>query len=198
MNSKEHQILADLLAYAERRTCLHEETHRGGKLWEICDACGAKWADDEGGKPAEAHEWPPEITAAHDLLRGAANALPDLAATSLLVHGAPAAGHGEVRVPFEFIPEEWEPDEATGQPHLIHFKSYTDEPDCRRGFLNCNPCSRDGSGQAALQHLHAGRLYFLDGANVMWRKIQAVSPSVLLDDNGAIHSAFWSITYEPA
>lgn len=24
---------------------------RGGSIWEICDHCGAKWADDVGGKP---------------------------------------------------------------------------------------------------------------------------------------------------
>jgi hypothetical protein len=29
--------------------CPHEERHRGGVIWEICDACGAQWADDRGG-----------------------------------------------------------------------------------------------------------------------------------------------------
>ncbi len=29
--------------------CPHEERHRGGSIWEICDACGAMWADDRGG-----------------------------------------------------------------------------------------------------------------------------------------------------
>ncbi len=32
-------------------TCQHEETYRGGVIWEICQSCGAKWADDRGGKP---------------------------------------------------------------------------------------------------------------------------------------------------
>jgi len=41
------------LNYVESQQCLHEETHRGGAIWEICDMCGSKWADDEGGKP----EW---------------------------------------------------------------------------------------------------------------------------------------------
>jgi len=36
---------------ARRNICAHEDTHRGGAIWEICDLCGAKWADDEGGKP---------------------------------------------------------------------------------------------------------------------------------------------------
>ena len=31
--------------------CAHDETYRGGLIWEICAHCGAKWADDEGGKP---------------------------------------------------------------------------------------------------------------------------------------------------
>lgn len=31
--------------------CAHDETHRGGLIWEICHYCGMKWADDEGGKP---------------------------------------------------------------------------------------------------------------------------------------------------
>lgn len=59
-------VLRALLARDERNTCQHEETHRGGFLWEICDQCGAKWADDQGGKP----EWsdPPEWVTARALL----------------------------------------------------------------------------------------------------------------------------------
>lgn len=37
------------LEYMESRECHHESTHRGGVLWTICDDCGRKWADDEGG-----------------------------------------------------------------------------------------------------------------------------------------------------
>ena len=33
--------------------CEHEYTHRGGAIWTICDNCGTKWADDEGGPPQE-------------------------------------------------------------------------------------------------------------------------------------------------
>ncbi len=40
-----------LLDRDQINTCQHENTHRGGYLWEICDDCGRKWADDEGGKP---------------------------------------------------------------------------------------------------------------------------------------------------
>lgn len=52
------KALDSLVTYIERQTCLHEETRRGGTNWEICDACGMKWADDKGGKPADAHEYP--------------------------------------------------------------------------------------------------------------------------------------------
>ena len=52
------EALEALLKRDERNTCTHEETHRGGVIWEICDSCGASWADDRGGKP----DWidPPE------------------------------------------------------------------------------------------------------------------------------------------
>lgn len=68
-------VLEALLRYAEQRTCWHEETHRGGAIWEICDACGAKWADDEGGKP----EWvePVELENARALL-ASTEALPQV------------------------------------------------------------------------------------------------------------------------
>lgn len=57
------EALTAVLRRDQRNTCQHDETHRGGVLWTICDACGAKWADDEGGKP----DWedPPEWTAAY-------------------------------------------------------------------------------------------------------------------------------------
>lgn len=52
-NAELVEALSDLLVRDERNTCQHDETHRGGAIWEICDACGAQWADDMGGKP----EW---------------------------------------------------------------------------------------------------------------------------------------------
>jgi hypothetical protein len=50
--------LRHLLERDERNTCQHEDTHRGGVIWEICCDCGSQWADDQGGRP----EWkdPPE------------------------------------------------------------------------------------------------------------------------------------------
>jgi len=65
-NARLREALKNLLDRDERYTCQHEETHRGGFLWEICDCCGAKWADDMGGKT----EWkdPPEWVAAHAAL----------------------------------------------------------------------------------------------------------------------------------
>lgn len=64
--SDDLRTLQNLLSWAEAQICLHEETHRGGAIWEICDQCGAKWADDEGGRPA--FERPNEITDARALL----------------------------------------------------------------------------------------------------------------------------------
>ena len=61
-------VLRVVTNYAAKETCLHESTHRGGVIWEICDHCGAKWADDEGGKPANANDMPKEIEDAYSLL----------------------------------------------------------------------------------------------------------------------------------
>lgn len=66
MKSKELiKTFENLLSYASRNTCLHEETYPGGTNWEICSSCGMRWADDEGGKPKNAHKEPKEITDAH-------------------------------------------------------------------------------------------------------------------------------------
>ena len=60
------EALRKLLRYAECNTCQHEETHRTGFRWEVCDLCGAKWADDEGGKPEYVD--PPAISEARAAL----------------------------------------------------------------------------------------------------------------------------------
>lgn len=60
------EIIDALVGHIERNTCLHEETHRGGTIWEICNSCGAKWADDRGGKPE--FRWPSYIDDARTLL----------------------------------------------------------------------------------------------------------------------------------
>lgn len=60
------ELLKKLLADIDRNTCTHEETYRAGIIWEICNSCGSKWADDEGGRPE--FEWPAEIEAARGLL----------------------------------------------------------------------------------------------------------------------------------
>ena len=54
-NAKLLETLKGIVAWAERNICTHEDTHRGGTLWEICDRCGAMWADDKGGKPVFAY-----------------------------------------------------------------------------------------------------------------------------------------------
>lgn len=61
-------VLKAITDYAAINTCLHEETYRGGAIWEICDHCGMKWADDEGGKPPDTHNLPKEIENAYQLL----------------------------------------------------------------------------------------------------------------------------------
>jgi hypothetical protein len=43
--------LRDVTNFAEAQICTHENTRRGGVIWTICDDCGAKFADDEGGPP---------------------------------------------------------------------------------------------------------------------------------------------------
>lgn len=62
------RVLRIVTDYASRQHCCHEDTHRGGVLWEICDQCGMKWADDEGGKPDDAGKLPEEIDRAYDIL----------------------------------------------------------------------------------------------------------------------------------
>lgn len=60
------KLLRDLLGHVDRNTCVHENTHRGGVIWTICDDCGMKWADDRGGfKP---HKDAPEVAAARAAL----------------------------------------------------------------------------------------------------------------------------------
>jgi len=49
---------AELLERIERDQCEHENTHRGGAIWTICEDCGEKWADDRGGfQPYVAPDW---------------------------------------------------------------------------------------------------------------------------------------------
>lgn len=60
------RLLRALIEHVEGETCTHEGTHRGGIIWEICDDCGAKWADDQGGKPK--FRWPHSVTKARAFL----------------------------------------------------------------------------------------------------------------------------------
>lgn len=64
--AKAEKLLTELVSLVEKTTCTHEETHRGGAIWEICDGCGAKWADDEGGKPK--FKWPKAVAEAMQFL----------------------------------------------------------------------------------------------------------------------------------
>ena len=68
------QLVQELVRELERNTCAHEETHRGGFNWEICDMCGAKWADDKGGKPE--FKWPDAVEKARAMLAAAPEVKP--------------------------------------------------------------------------------------------------------------------------
>lgn len=65
-----HERLVDALRAVVRKLelseCHHEETHRGGAIWTICDQCGQKWADDRGGFVP--YKEPPELTQARAIL----------------------------------------------------------------------------------------------------------------------------------
>lgn len=65
-NSKIIEEFNMLLKFVQRQICLHEDTYRGGTNWEICDSCGKKWADDEGGRPK--NDYPKEVKRAEDFL----------------------------------------------------------------------------------------------------------------------------------
>lgn len=56
----------DLLDEHDRNTCTHENTKRGGVIWTICEDCGMKWADDEGG--FQPHQDSPKVARARVLL----------------------------------------------------------------------------------------------------------------------------------
>lgn len=62
-------LVRGLVEHIERNTCTHEETHRSGAIWEVCDSCGARWADDEGGRPT--FKWPPIVEKARAELAAA-------------------------------------------------------------------------------------------------------------------------------
>ena len=58
----EADIIKALVEEIENKTCTHEDTYRGGAIWEICHDCNAKWADDQGGKPP--FKWSDAVTSA--------------------------------------------------------------------------------------------------------------------------------------
>ena len=68
VRKQDDALIRQLVEYIEQNTCQHEETHRGGAIWEICDGCNAQWADDRGGKPKFA--WAPIVLAACARLGG--------------------------------------------------------------------------------------------------------------------------------
>lgn len=67
-SSSLQKAFKELLAHAERSTCNHEEMHRAGTIWTVCDNCSMQWADDRGGPPKPG-EWPQWIKDAQDVLK---------------------------------------------------------------------------------------------------------------------------------
>lgn len=65
---KLEEALRNLISFASKEVCPHDETHRGGAIWEICNQCGQSWADDKGGKPE--FKWPEVIDKAYEVLNG--------------------------------------------------------------------------------------------------------------------------------
>ena len=59
-------LLAAVVELHDKETCRHEDTHRGGSIWTICDICGRKWADDRGG--FQPYSDPPAIAQARAAL----------------------------------------------------------------------------------------------------------------------------------
>ena len=55
-----------LMKHIELNECQHENTHRGGLIWTVCDDCGHKWADDRGG--FKSYKQPEAITKAEEFL----------------------------------------------------------------------------------------------------------------------------------
>lgn len=60
------EALEGLLNNPNLFPCRHDSTHRGGAIWEICDECGSRFADDEGGVPE--YQEHPSITKAYSAL----------------------------------------------------------------------------------------------------------------------------------
>ncbi|WP_454676633.1 hypothetical protein [Achromobacter marplatensis] len=65
----ERAALSGLLDYVDRNTCTHENRHKVGTLWTICDDCGRKWASDRN--PYTPHQDAPAVAAARAALASA-------------------------------------------------------------------------------------------------------------------------------
>lgn len=102
-------LVQSLVDHIVGETCLHENTHRGGAIWEICDDCGAQWADDRGGRPD--FQWPEIVERANAALAQ------DRASQA----AAPSAPVVDVGCTCHYLP----PRDCPHPPHRA-------EPDCRQ------------------------------------------------------------------
>jgi len=95
-NEKLRTALKDLIGLAEDQICQHHNTHRGGAIWEICDDCGMKWADDMGGRPE--FMWPDEIESARTALSQKAEPTDTYTATDMATAAAQGFRDGQAAV----------------------------------------------------------------------------------------------------
>lgn len=60
-------VVKGLVDLYEMNHCAHESLTRGGIQWTICEDCGMKWADDEGG--FEPKEVPDIVNKAYEVMK---------------------------------------------------------------------------------------------------------------------------------
>lgn len=107
------KALEDLLDHVDAATCLHENIHRGGAIWTICDDCGRKWADDEGGFVP--HEDAQAVAAARAMLAAAPSpAVVNHELTTAQGDGCGACGDGCSGGPCRLAQESPQPEAQAG------------------------------------------------------------------------------------
>jgi hypothetical protein len=62
------EALHRAIGLAQKHVCLHEDTHRGGASWEICNDCGMKWHDSDGGREGYVNKDAEELDSLMELL----------------------------------------------------------------------------------------------------------------------------------
>lgn len=149
MPSDDLHTLQSLLAWSEAQICMHEETRRGGTNWEICDQCGAKWADDEGGKPE--FQWPEPIVKASALLSRYGSSQPVASArTDKMVWCACGDGYPADSYGAGFIDAAGHCENCDAAEHAVQ-EAASGEP----VRVDCGECPNVSAGCEAGKCLHA-------------------------------------------